>query len=231
VAEVRHSDDQVTSLYVGGMTRAELLDALAGAGVRLNEHAQTLLEGPAFEPSSADALEVAVRSVGELGLADGSVFADILDAAGGHGLAPCPPDTGPYLRLMVDDQASAPDHFASHASWGLARAITIAPGNGSVWPRRSLATAKAPAPEAISSATTTSGSSRQATRMPSIPFPASRYSQCSPVRRSALRSATRRWSRRSPSAEITSAFTASFYPGAPAARPGLRPTTPATPPR
>jgi hypothetical protein len=113
VAEVRHSDDQVTSLYVGGMTRAELLDALAGAGVRLNEHAQTLLEGPAFEPRSADALEVAVRSVGELGLADGSVFADILDAAGGHGLAPCPPDTGPYLRLMVDDQASAPDRIMS----------------------------------------------------------------------------------------------------------------------
>src|SRR5919106_1629984 len=45
-------------------------------------------------------------------------------------------------------QASAPDHLASQASWGRARTMMMAPGKGRSAPRRSLATAKAPAPEA-----------------------------------------------------------------------------------
>src|SRR6266516_1118272 len=56
----------------------------------------------------------------------------------------------------------------------------MTPGNGSLWPRRSLARANAPARDAISSAITTSGRSRHATRIPPTPSSASRNSSPSP---------------------------------------------------
>src|SRR5437899_1346613 len=54
------------------------------------------------------------------------------------------------------NHASAPDHSASQASWGRSSRITMTPVYGCICPRSSLARAKAPAREAISSATITS---------------------------------------------------------------------------
>src|ERR1051325_3593319 len=82
------------------------------------------------------------------------------------------------------NHASAPDHLASHRSWGRSSKITMRPSNGGTAPVRSLASANAPAREAISSATTTSGrGSLQARAIPETPSADSRNStSCSSPR-------------------------------------------------
>src|SRR5207247_6911298 len=67
--------------------------------------------------------------------------------------------------MGLTNQASAPDQRASHVSWGRSRSTITFPSNGGSAPLRSMATANAPAPLVISSATTTSGRCRQARAM------------------------------------------------------------------
>lgn len=100
-------------LQVGGLTRSELKAALESGGILLNAHAQTLLEHPVFELRNAEEVEVVERSAGDLGLSAGGTLPDIFGAARAKGLALCPPDTGPYLRLALTSQANAPDSVLS----------------------------------------------------------------------------------------------------------------------
>ncbi|MDQ1218271.1 hypothetical protein [Microbacterium arborescens] len=48
--------------------------------------------------------------MGELGFPAGATLPRILAAARERGLRPCPPQTGPYLRLTYLGQPSAPDN-------------------------------------------------------------------------------------------------------------------------
>lgn len=78
-------------LRVGGRTKVELLELLAGAGVSLNAYARTLFDDPQFTTSTDSCeVEVVVRSLPELGLNRGGTFDEILDGAAAQGLQPCP---------------------------------------------------------------------------------------------------------------------------------------------
>lgn len=101
-------------LRVGELTRQRLVAALDAAGVHRNAAAQTLLEHPVFDAQHVESLALVERSVQDLGFAEGAPLSAILAAAGESGLAPCPAITGPYLRLAVTDQASAPDAVLSN---------------------------------------------------------------------------------------------------------------------
>ena len=102
------------SLRVGGLTRPDLQKALAVAGVRLNAHAETLLENAVFDTTEAETIDIVRCSVSDLGLTRGASLPRILGGAREHGLLPCPPVTGPYLRLATPDQATAPDSVMSN---------------------------------------------------------------------------------------------------------------------
>ena len=112
-------------LRVGGLSRADLTQPLEDAGVELNTSAETLLSDPAFDRRHNETITIVQRRVVELGLAQGARLAQILEAAKVHGLLPCPSITGPYLRLALSDQTSAPDSGLSngHAPTG---SITVA---------------------------------------------------------------------------------------------------------
>ena len=101
-------------LHVGELTRSDLKRALALAGVRLNAHAETLLEDAVFERTEAETVEIVQRTVGELGLTRGAALPRILATAREHGLLPCPLVAGPYLRLAMSDQTTAPDSVLSN---------------------------------------------------------------------------------------------------------------------
>lgn len=103
-------------LHVGGSSREELLAALTSAGVGLNTSAEVLLRHEAFDRQRVEAFDVVQRTVGQLGLADGAPLSAVLAAAQSQGLALCPVITGPYLRLAMPDQASAPDSVMSNGS-------------------------------------------------------------------------------------------------------------------
>jgi hypothetical protein len=104
------------AVRVGGLTRPELKEALASAGVRLNASGETLLEDPVFESSEAETVavvDIVECSVGDLGLTDGATLPQIFVAAEAAGLLLCPPYAGPYLRLAMPEQPTAPDTVMS----------------------------------------------------------------------------------------------------------------------
>jgi hypothetical protein len=103
-------------LHVGGSSRGQLLAALTSAGVALNASAEVLLHHEAFDRQPVEAFDVVQRTVGQLGLADGAPLSAVLATAQAQGLALCPVVTGPYLRLAMLDQESAPDSVMSNGS-------------------------------------------------------------------------------------------------------------------
>ena len=87
------------------MPKAELLSRLQRANVRLNEAAHALFDEAGFTISPATSLVVAVHvSVAALGFPNGATFAALVERAAINGLAVCPLELGPYLRLQFTDQ-------------------------------------------------------------------------------------------------------------------------------
>lgn len=101
--------DPLVRLQVGGMDRPALHRALAAREIGLNDSARALLAHPAFAHRAAERITVARRTVGELGLTAGGSLSEVLAAVVEQGLLLCPPDTGPYLRLVLTDQAPSQD--------------------------------------------------------------------------------------------------------------------------
>jgi hypothetical protein len=90
---------------IGGVPKEELLAKLRGAGVLLNEAAETLFADPRFTTSSVSSLVQTVQvPVAALGFQDGATFAMIVELAATNGLLPCPLELGPHLRLQFTDQ-------------------------------------------------------------------------------------------------------------------------------
>lgn len=105
---------QAQRVLVGGLAHKELIARLDGAGVLLNAHAETLLAAAtASGTSDPEAILVEQRSVRELGLPEGGTLPAIYEHAKAEGLRLCPPITAAYLRLAIQDQASAPDSVLS----------------------------------------------------------------------------------------------------------------------
>ena len=95
------------------------------AGVKLNAHVETLLAHSAFNPSVSRTLRIVELTVEQLGFERGGIQAQVFAAARHQGLSLCPLVTGPYLRLVMMNQANAPDSVLS-AGRGPAGAIHIA---------------------------------------------------------------------------------------------------------
>jgi hypothetical protein len=102
------------AVTVGGLARGDLRSELRSRGVLLNAHAETLLADAAFDdPAAPQLVTVVERTVDDLGFSSGAPLSQIFAAAEAHGLRLCPPTAGPYLRLAMTEQASAPDSVLS----------------------------------------------------------------------------------------------------------------------
>ena len=100
-------------LTLGGRTPEDLRDGLVAAGVQLNALAETLLAHPAVTGTAVETVTLTERTVAELGLPEGGTLGQVIAAAQRHGLELCPAATGPHLRLVLTDQAPAPDSVLS----------------------------------------------------------------------------------------------------------------------
>ena len=91
--------------FIGGLSKADLLVRLEAAAVQLNDSARTLFADSRFTvlPTSSR-VETVELAIADLGLPDGGTFADILSHASSCGLAVCPLELGPHLRLQYLDQ-------------------------------------------------------------------------------------------------------------------------------
>lgn len=111
------SADQLTSVHVGGLSKAELRARLEVANVRLNPMAEALFADARFEPSpTRTLLAIARRSVADLGLRNGGTFAEIVARAQALGLSLCPLELGPYLRVEYLDQPEATEPSAPNCA-------------------------------------------------------------------------------------------------------------------
>ncbi len=94
------------TVRIGGLSKAELLQRLVNAGIQINAIGQELFADARFRthevPTSIDSIQT---TVADLGLTHGGVFAQIVEAGTERGLALCPLELGPHLRLALMDQA------------------------------------------------------------------------------------------------------------------------------
>lgn len=112
---------------IGGVTKVELLDRLRSAGVSINPIGMQLFENESFltldSPMTVESVQVSVR---ELGLPQGGLWAQIVDAAARHDLTLCPLELGPHLRLNLLDQEEGAVGAAETKHQAPPGAITIA---------------------------------------------------------------------------------------------------------
>lgn len=105
--------DEGFVVRVGGHSRVEILRLLRSADVVLNVHAETLLAHSVFDNPELQNLRIVARTVEELGFEHGAVQSQVFSAARNLGHALCPVVAGPYLRMAMMGQSSAPDSVLS----------------------------------------------------------------------------------------------------------------------
>ncbi|MGA7488444.1 MAG: hypothetical protein WBW74_16095 [Xanthobacteraceae bacterium] len=80
-------------------------DALEAAGIKIGNAADEILGRPAFPYARTKTdVELALVSAPELGVETESALADVYKRATHLGLALCPPEVGPHLRLVYRNQ-------------------------------------------------------------------------------------------------------------------------------
>ncbi len=93
------------AVSIGGMSKAALLAALRGQGVRLNEAAEGLFRDRRFKTLAHErVVEIAALSVADLGFRDGATYGQVVARALESGLTECPLELGPHLRLRLPEQ-------------------------------------------------------------------------------------------------------------------------------
>ena len=114
------------TLSIGGLSKPELLARLASAGVQINPIGIQLFAHDSFRTlESPTGVESVQTTVAELGLTHGGVFAQVVSAAEKHGLALCPLELGPHLRLTLLDQAEGAHGYKTTRHRAPPGAITV----------------------------------------------------------------------------------------------------------
>lgn len=112
---------------VGGLGKAQLLQALRDAEVQLNAHADTLFKDPRFTTCHmTDTRSIAARSVKELGFKEGATYAQIVARAQAQGLDECPLELGPHLRLTFLSQPEPHDADLVSRGYAPTASLTVA---------------------------------------------------------------------------------------------------------
>jgi len=94
-----------SAVRVGGVGRLELLRALRDHDVQLNPAAEALFADERFVPlGDEQVVEIAARSVAELGFSEGATYDELVARARASGLVECPLELAPHLRLQFLDQ-------------------------------------------------------------------------------------------------------------------------------
>lgn len=94
-----------STVYVGGVSKIDLLSQLHNEGVQLNPLAIQLFSHDGFQTSAKQRPLAIVRiSVAELGLSQGGIFDEICSRALARGYSLCPLELAPQLRLAFTDQ-------------------------------------------------------------------------------------------------------------------------------
>lgn len=124
---------------IGGVTKRELQERLAAAGVLQNDHARALFAWDEFRTADVPrTVDVVTLPVAELGCPDGATMPELIRRAGSAGLAPAPLELGPHLRLELLDQlegARGRDATAGRAPPGSLTVISAPVAESDAFPK------------------------------------------------------------------------------------------------
>jgi hypothetical protein len=97
------------TVRIGGVDKPSLLRSLRLHGVQLNHAADVLFQHRHFTTLGQPHLvDIAYLSVAALGFSEGATYRQITARAIEAGLAECPLELGPHLRMQFPDQLEAP---------------------------------------------------------------------------------------------------------------------------
>jgi hypothetical protein len=115
------------TIVLGGASKEDLLARLQDAEVKLNDHARALFAHEKFV-TSPDVARVETRqlSVAQLGFAEGAVIDQVYDRAAALGLALCPLELGPHLRLQYLEQPECHNGFPATQHRAPPGSLTVA---------------------------------------------------------------------------------------------------------
>lgn len=113
-------------ITIGGLSGLELLERLQGSGIQINEIARQILMSENFKihPRTTQ-IKVAFKTLRELGLRQGGVLTEAIDAAEALGYGLCPLALGPHLRLAYLDQEEGAVGFEPSRHQAPPRSITV----------------------------------------------------------------------------------------------------------
>jgi hypothetical protein len=95
----------IRTVEVGHLTKPELLQEFERHSIKMNDMGKRLFaDAPFARSESSCILKTVELQVRHLGFYKGAIWADIFRAAIERGLALCPIEAGPYLRLQYLDQ-------------------------------------------------------------------------------------------------------------------------------
>ncbi len=111
---------------IGGVSKADLLERIQAMGIKVNSIALEIFTDEDFRTQEREStIEVIGTTVGELGLTDGGVLGQAIDAAEALGYGLCPLELGPHLRLAYLDQEEGSVGFAATQHQAPPGSITI----------------------------------------------------------------------------------------------------------
>jgi hypothetical protein len=99
-----------SAVSIGGIGRSELLAGLREQNVQLNKAAEALFQDHRFTTlTRKHVVEIAALSVADLGFGEGATYGQLITRALELGLAECPLELGPHLRVQFLDQPDSSD--------------------------------------------------------------------------------------------------------------------------
>ena len=110
----------------GGISKINLLENLLHSGIKLNKFAQIIFSSEVFKTSyHSQEIEIVETSIKELGFPDGATISEISDRIESLGLAECPLEAAPSIRLKLLDQQEIVDNLVFEKNQNPPGSITI----------------------------------------------------------------------------------------------------------
>lgn len=107
------------------MTAERSLQTLKERGILTNRYAETYISHPCFSAGTSGEITAAIISPEELGLERGASLDELFKHIKGTRFAPCPPDTGFFLRLAWTDQPQSQNSVLTGTHGSPDRAVTV----------------------------------------------------------------------------------------------------------
>lgn len=125
-------------VIIGGKTKKELKEELVNKNIEVTSYAKSMIDSGDFTVrKNSEKIELVRLKVKDLGFPRGATTQEIYQKAKDLGLALCPPEVGPQLRLQYEDQPLGEYIFIAMkqitASDGLPHVFELARRGGGLW--------------------------------------------------------------------------------------------------